>query len=102
MHAADDVTVPHLFGYEPIMAPFGFGALPGLHRADADGDYDASVEVALRDVTGMPPEVIADLRAETPVWTSCGVSARPSTQRHARSTRTRALPRGHPEHSGST
>jgi pimeloyl-ACP methyl ester carboxylesterase len=68
LHAADDVTVPHLIGYEPIMAPFGFGALPGLRRADADGDHDASVEVALRDVTGMPPEVIADLRAETPVW----------------------------------
>lgn len=68
LHAADDVSVPHLIGYEPIMAPFGSSALPGLRQADAAGDQDASVEVALRDVTGMPLEVIEGLRAQAPVW----------------------------------
>lgn len=68
LHAANERTVPHLIAYEPIMAPFGAAALPGLERAHDAGDLDASVEVALREVTGMPDEVIESLRADDAVW----------------------------------
>lgn len=57
-----------MIGYEPIMAPFGAQALSGLRRADMDGNLDASVEVALRDVTGMTSEAISGLRAQTHLW----------------------------------
>jgi pimeloyl-ACP methyl ester carboxylesterase len=68
MHAANEYAVPHLIGYEPIMAPFGAAALPGLQRAHDAADLDASVEVALREVTGMPDEVVENLRADDAVW----------------------------------
>ena len=68
MHAANESAVPHLIGYEPIMAPFGAAALPGLQRAHESGDLDASVEVALREVTGMPDDAVGSLRADNAVW----------------------------------
>ncbi|WP_217271369.1 alpha/beta fold hydrolase [Frigoribacterium sp. VKM Ac-2836] len=68
LHAANEHAVPHLIGYEPIMAPFGAAALPGLERAHDAGDLDVSVEVALREVAGMPDAVIESLRADDAVW----------------------------------
>lgn len=68
LHAAARQPVPHLVGYEPVMAPFGKAALAGLGRADAAGDRDATVEVALREVTGMTETAIDALRAHGRVW----------------------------------
>jgi pimeloyl-ACP methyl ester carboxylesterase len=68
LQVANEQPVPHLIAYEPIMAPFGADALPALRQAHDAGDPDASVEAALREVTGMPPEVIDSLKSDDGIW----------------------------------
>ncbi|MFD7308584.1 alpha/beta fold hydrolase [Promicromonospora sp. NPDC059942] len=68
LHLANRTPVPHLIAYEPVMAPFGAQALPALRRAHDDADGDASVEVALREVTGMGADQIESLRSQDVVW----------------------------------
>lgn len=68
LHLASAVPVPHLIAYEPIMAPFGASALSELKLAQDTGDLDQSVEIALRQVAGMPGEVIESLRSDTVLW----------------------------------
>lgn len=70
MHLTNELAVPHLIAYEPIMAPFGSGALPALRDAAATGDLDAVVEAALVQVTGMPADVVDSLRSEEGLWSS--------------------------------
>ena len=68
LHLASTLTVPHLIAYEPVMAPFGAQALPDLRQAQEDADLDASVEVALRKVTGMGDEMVGLLRSDDAIW----------------------------------
>jgi pimeloyl-ACP methyl ester carboxylesterase len=68
LHLANALPVPHLVAYEPVMSPFGAKALPDLKRAQEDADLDASVTIALQQVTGMGDEVIRALRAEEAIW----------------------------------
>lgn len=68
LHAANERAMPHVIGYEPIIAPFGSKALPSLRQADVDDDQDARVEVALREVAGVSDDVIEDLREQGLVW----------------------------------
>jgi len=68
LHVANNVEVPHLIAYEPIMAPFGAAALPDLRSAHDSGDVDRIIEIALGQVTGMPGTVIESLRANSAVW----------------------------------
>jgi len=68
LHVANALEVPHVIAYEPVMAPFGAQALPDLRQADGDADLDASVEVALRQVTGMGNGMIEALRSQGSVW----------------------------------
>ncbi|WP_045747408.1 alpha/beta fold hydrolase [Actinoplanes rectilineatus] len=68
LHLANIRPVPHLIAYEPVMAPFGAAALPDLRRAQDDGDLDASITVALQQVTGMDDATTAALRADTATW----------------------------------
>ncbi|MEU4689769.1 alpha/beta hydrolase [Actinoplanes sp. NPDC023714] len=68
LRLADTVAVPQVIAYEPVMAPFGAEALPDLRRADEAADRDAVVEVALRQVTGMPDEAVRALRADAATW----------------------------------
>lgn len=68
LHLANALPVPHLIAYEPIMAPFGAKALPDLKRAQCDADFDASVTIALQQVTGMADEMVEALRAEAATW----------------------------------
>lgn len=76
LHLANTVAVPHLVAYEPIMAPFGASALPSLREAHENHDLDQTVTVALGQVTGMPDEIIASLRADSELWAGLtGVSA---------------------------
>lgn len=68
LHLASALAVPHLIAYEPVMAPFGARALPDLRQADVDADTDTSVQVALRQVTGMGEEMVAALRSQDAIW----------------------------------
>ncbi|GAA0478973.1 hydrolase [Paractinoplanes deccanensis] len=68
LHLTNTLAVPQLIAYEPVMAPFGAGALPDLHRAHAAADYDRSVEVALRQVTGMDAAAVDALRSHHAAW----------------------------------
>lgn len=68
LHLANEVAVPHLIAYEPIMAPFGAQALPDLRHAHEEADLDGTVEVALRRVTGMSEESVEALRSDEAVW----------------------------------
>jgi pimeloyl-ACP methyl ester carboxylesterase len=68
LYLANALPVPHLIAYEPVMSPFGATALPGLRQAQDDADLDASVTVALQQVTGMGDEAVRALRAEEAIW----------------------------------
>src|SRR5699024_10994555 len=64
LSVANVIAVPHVIAYEPVMAPFGAGALPDLHRAHASGELDESVDVALRRGAGMEEQAGAALRSQ--------------------------------------
>ena len=68
LHVADTRAIPHVIAYEPVVHPFGSHALPALRRAHDSGDRDASVEVVLRQVSGMDAESAGALRANDAVW----------------------------------
>lgn len=68
LHLTNMITVPHLIAYEPVMAPFGAGALPDLRRAHDAADLDRTVEVTLRQVTGMSDEEVGALRSDAAIW----------------------------------
>ncbi len=68
LHLATTIPIPQVIAYEPVTAPFGATALPDLRRAHESGDADARIEVALRQVAGMPTEEIAALRAKEEIW----------------------------------
>jgi len=68
LSVANVIAVPHVIAYEPVMAPFGAGALPDLHRAHASGELDESVDVALRRVAGMEEQAVAALRSQEAIW----------------------------------
>lgn len=68
LHLANALSVPHLIAYEPVMAPFGAQALPDLRQAHDDGDLDASVEIALRQVTRLNEKMVRTLRSDDAVW----------------------------------
>jgi len=68
LHLANTVAVPQLIAYEPVTAPFGARALPDLRRAHDADDLDRSVEVALRQVTGVGDDVVDALRSEGATW----------------------------------
>jgi pimeloyl-ACP methyl ester carboxylesterase len=69
LHVTNSWAVPHLIAYEPIMRPFGASSLPHLRLAHEDADGDRTVEIALREVTGMDAASVAALRADDAVWT---------------------------------
>ncbi|WP_229074777.1 alpha/beta fold hydrolase [Actinoplanes sp. DH11] len=78
VHLAGTLPVPHLVAYEPVMAPFGAAALPDLRRAHEDGDLDAVVTVALRQVTGVGDDMVGALRADEATWSELRRLAAPA------------------------
>ncbi|MDN4172196.1 alpha/beta hydrolase [Nocardioides sp. SOB77] len=68
LHLAEDLAVPHLIAYEPVIAPFGEHALPGLRRAHLAGDVDGVVDVALRQVAGLGEPQVSALRSRPAAW----------------------------------
>lgn len=77
LHSANERSLDHLIAYEPVMAPFGAPALPSLERAHAAADWDASVEIVNRDISGFDDEHIARLRADPRAWERLRTLARP-------------------------
>lgn len=50
------------------MSPFAAHVLPALQLADDSEDWDATVEIATRRISGMDPAVVDGLRADSEVW----------------------------------
>jgi pimeloyl-ACP methyl ester carboxylesterase len=55
-------TLHSLTLYEPVVRPFGRGALDALREASAAEDLDRAVEIVNRDVSGFSEEYVARLR----------------------------------------
>ncbi|MEU0054131.1 alpha/beta hydrolase [Streptomyces sp. NPDC006309] len=58
-------TVHSLALYEPVVRPFGRGALAALRRAAEANDLDRAVEIVNRDVSGFSEEYVTRLRRST-------------------------------------
>ncbi|MCZ9342322.1 alpha/beta fold hydrolase, partial [Streptomyces sp. TRM76130] len=60
-------TVHSLTLYEPVVRPFGRGALDALREATEADDLDRAVEIVNRDVSGFSEEHVARLR-QSAAW----------------------------------
>lgn len=65
---ADERPVHQVIAYEPVMSPFGRHALPALREAQQTSDWDGSVEIVNRQISGFPAEHVAHLRADPRSW----------------------------------
>jgi pimeloyl-ACP methyl ester carboxylesterase len=66
--AADELPLRRLIAYEPVMRPFGRHALPDLKAARDSEDWDATVDIVNRKITGLDPARVEALRADRKVW----------------------------------
>jgi pimeloyl-ACP methyl ester carboxylesterase len=66
--AADERPLRRLIAYEPVMRPFGRHALPDLKAARENEDWDATVDIINRKITGLDPARVKALRADREVW----------------------------------
>ncbi|MFK0072958.1 alpha/beta fold hydrolase [Arthrobacter woluwensis] len=66
--AADRHPLEQLIAYEPVERPFATGALPALRSAEQAHDWDRSVEIVNRDISGFTANYVAGLRADPAVW----------------------------------
>jgi pimeloyl-ACP methyl ester carboxylesterase len=65
---ASERPVEHVIAYEPVAPGFGVHALPALREADDLGDWDRSVEIVNRQVSGFSADHVEDLRADPTAW----------------------------------
>ncbi len=68
LELANELAMPHVIAYEPVIRPFGAHILPALHLAADSEDWDATVELVTLRISGMDPEVVDGLRADSGVW----------------------------------
>lgn len=66
--AANERPVSHLVAYEPVAPPFGSHALPDLEAAAAAEDWDRTVEIVNRQISGFPAAHVEALRADPQTW----------------------------------
>ncbi|MFG3078343.1 alpha/beta fold hydrolase [Streptomyces sp. NPDC048225] len=66
--AADERPLRRLIAYEPVMRPFGQHALPDLKAARQNEDWDTTVDIVNRKITGLDHARIEALRADREVW----------------------------------
>ncbi|WP_093804369.1 alpha/beta fold hydrolase [Streptomyces sp. Wb2n-11] len=66
--AADERPLRRLIAYEPVMRPFGRHALPDLKAARENEDWEATVDIVNRKITGLDPARVKALRADREVW----------------------------------
>ena len=67
---ASERPVEHVIAYEPVAPGFGGHALPSLREADELGDWDRSVEIVNRQVSGFSGEHVELLRSDGNAWTT--------------------------------
>lgn len=75
--AADERPIPQVLAYEPVMRPFARHALPDLEAAEKAEDWDTSVEVVNRQISGFPAEHVEALRADPHGWATLRRLSRP-------------------------
>ncbi|WP_416961984.1 alpha/beta fold hydrolase [Streptomyces sp. Agncl-13] len=66
--SADERPVRQVIAYEPVMRPFGRHALPDLEVAEETADWDRSVEIVNRRISGFSAAHVEELRADRPAW----------------------------------
>jgi pimeloyl-ACP methyl ester carboxylesterase len=66
--AANSRSMPHVIAYEPVVPPFGNHALPALETAARAADWDRSVDIVNRQVSGFSAEHVRALRADHRTW----------------------------------
>lgn len=65
---ASERPVEHVIAYEPVEPGFGGHALPSLQEAHELGDWDSSVEIVNRQISGFSTEHVEVLRANSDGW----------------------------------
>lgn len=66
--SADERAVRQVIAYEPVLRPFGRHALPELEAAEETADWDRSVEIVNRRISGFSAAHVEELRADRPTW----------------------------------
>lgn len=66
--AAGRHTMEQVIAYEPVGRPFAAEALPALRTAEQAQDWDRSVEIVNRDISGFTADYVAGLREDPAVW----------------------------------
>ncbi|MGO4453078.1 alpha/beta fold hydrolase [Arthrobacter sp. RAF14] len=66
--AADRHPIEQLIAYEPVGRPFAGEALPALQSAEQAQDWDRSVEIVNRDISGFTADYVEGLRSDPDVW----------------------------------
>ena len=66
--SADERPVRQVIAYEPVMRPFGRHALSDLEVAEETADWDRSVEIVNRRISGFSAAHVEELRADRPAW----------------------------------
>ncbi|MGL6236895.1 MAG: alpha/beta fold hydrolase [Segniliparus sp.] len=75
--AANCRPLGHVIAYEPVLGPFAADALAGLKAADEQKDWDRSVEIVNRQVSGFSEAHVEALRADHEVWAGLRSLAEP-------------------------
>jgi pimeloyl-ACP methyl ester carboxylesterase len=75
--AANDRPIPQVIAYEPVMRPFARHALPDLKVAEQAADWDTSVEIVNRQISGFSAGHVEALRADRHGWATLRRLSRP-------------------------
>ena len=75
--AAQHRPMRSVIAYEPVIAPFGLQALPSLRAARQAGDWDETVVIVNRDISGFPMSYVDALRGDRTAWQGLARLARP-------------------------
>nr|WP_156607588.1 alpha/beta hydrolase [Auraticoccus cholistanensis] len=68
LRLASTHPLPHVIAYEPVIRPFAAHALDDLRRASEADDPDATVEIVMRQVSGMDAAAVERLRMDDAAW----------------------------------
>ncbi|MFC7328467.1 alpha/beta fold hydrolase [Marinactinospora rubrisoli] len=76
--AANDRPLRQVIAYEPVMRPFGRHALPDLKAAHDRADWDATVDIVNRQISGFNAAHVAALRADGRGWAALRRLSKPA------------------------
>jgi pimeloyl-ACP methyl ester carboxylesterase len=66
--ATNERPIHQVIAYEPVMRPFGRHALSNLKIAEEAADWDRSVEIVNRQISGFSAAHVEELRADRREW----------------------------------